>query len=251
MPSESAGAGGPIVAVRGATLAYGRHVVLSDVDLEIGSGEFWFILGPNGSGKTTLLLGLLGLLTPRSGSVWRDPERAARPQLGLVPQRCDISPALPTTVREFVSLGTVGTRQSRDALQEDLAWALERAGLAGLTDRDYWSLSGGQRQRALVARALVRRPHLLLLDEASEGLDVGAEEAFLQTLSELHEQNETTLVFVTHRLEVAAHHATHIALVDRGRVRSGPRDEVLALPEMETAFTCASALMRLRGEAAR
>jgi len=187
-----------------------------------------------------LLRTLLGLLPPQRGSLWRHPQWAEREQLGFVPQRCEISPALPTSVREFVSLGTVGLRRPRAGRASDLAWALERAGLAGMSQRDYWSLSGGQRQRALVARALVRRPHLLLLDEATEGMDAGSEEAFLATLSELHQSREATLLFVTHRLDIAAQHATHVALVYAGGVRSGPRDEMLALPVVEEAFGSAA-----------
>ncbi|MBW2274942.1 MAG: ATP-binding cassette domain-containing protein [Deltaproteobacteria bacterium] len=234
--SEDPVAGECVLTLEGASFGYGTKPVLANVDLRVEAGQLWFVIGPNGSGKTTMLRALLGLLAPRAGRVWRHPQHASRERLGFVPQRCEISPALPTSVREFVSLGTVGIRRPRRRREADLAWALERAGLAGMARRSYWSLSGGQRQRALVARALVRRPRLLLLDEATEGMDAASEESFLATLGELHHGGEATLLFVTHRLDIAARHATHIALVHGGGLRAGPRDAVLALPEIEEAF---------------
>src|SRR5687768_9965424 len=87
-------------------LAYGRRVVLRGVNFEVRRGERWFIVGPNGQGKTTLLRGILGLL-PGKG-LFRDPDAMRHEHIGFVPQRCDLNPALPTTVREFVSLGLVG-----------------------------------------------------------------------------------------------------------------------------------------------
>ena len=224
-----------VIEARGLTLGYRGRAVLSRVDWTVGRGEYWFLLGPNGSGKTTLLRGVLGLLAPFSGSLRRDPATASLEQTGFVPQRSRINPTLPTTVREFVGLGSVGLpRRSRDP--GSLDWALARAGLAGLAGHDLRALSGGQRQRALVARALVRRPRLLVLDEPSEGLDVASEEAFLETIDELHRSERLTLLFVTHKLRIAARYATHVALFADGRLRAGPRDAVLVASDLEATF---------------
>lgn len=222
--------------LRDVALAYDGRPVLEHVSLQVHRGEFWFVLGPNGSGKTTLLRAILGVLPPRAGSARLHPTLARREHTGFVPQRCDFNPALPTTVREFVLLGNVGVRTSRRDEQAQLEWALARAGLAGFGHHDYWSLSGGQRQRALVARALVRRPTLLILDEPASNLDRVSEEALLHVLVELNRTEDLTLIFVTHDIELAAHHATHVALAGAGTVLAGRRDDVLTSAQLARAF---------------
>jgi ABC-type Mn2+/Zn2+ transport system ATPase subunit len=108
-----------------------------------------------------------------------------------------------------------------------VGWALERVGMTAMAGQSFWSLSGGQRQRALLARALARRPELLLLDEPTEGLDVATQHALLDTLDRLHRERRITLVVVTHRHEIARERADHVALFADGRVAAGPREAVL------------------------
>jgi ABC-type Mn2+/Zn2+ transport system ATPase subunit len=225
----------PVIEARGLALAYDGRPVLADVDLAVRRGEFWFLVGPNGAGKSTLLRAIVGMLPARAGTLRLDPEHAGREHTGFVPQRCDLNPALPTTVREFVLLGTVGLAARRDEAAR-LDEALERSGLRGMAMRDYWSLSGGQRQRALLARALVRRPRLLLLDEPTNNLDPGAEEALLSLLARLNADEGLTLLVVTHDLRMAARHASHVALVAHGRVRAGTRETVLQPEALREAF---------------
>jgi len=225
-----------VLEARGVTLAYGRRTVLAGVDLSIRPGEFWFFLGPNGAGKTTLVRAILGELAPRAGTLRLHPELARRERIGFVPQRCELNPALPTTVREFVLLGTVGAALPRREEEGRIAWALERSGLGGMARRSYWSLSGGQRQRALVARALVRRPSFLIVDEPTSGLDPAAQQALLALLAELRESEHFTIVFVTHDLALPARWGTHLALVYGGRVLSGPRAEILASGALANVF---------------
>jgi ABC-type Mn2+/Zn2+ transport system ATPase subunit len=202
----------------------------------VRAGEFWFCLGRNGEGKTTLLRALLGVHRPQAGCLWLHPQLQGQRGVGFVPQHCDLNPALPTTVREFVLLGTVGTRLPRRQHPAHLQWALSRVGLAGMAGRDYWSLSGGQQQRALVARALVRRPRLLILDEPSSGFDLPMTEAFLGDLADLNRQERLTLFFVTHDLAMAVRYATHVVLLHAGRAVAGPCQEVLNQRTLERVY---------------
>ena len=218
MPAE------PLIAAHGLALGYGAEAVVRDVSLAVRGGEFWCWIGPNGCGKSTLLRGLLGLLPPLAGAL----ERSPRLRIGYVPQRGELNGALPTTVRELVALGLVRSGVPRGERAEAVRAALAQVGLTELAERSFWSLSGGQRQRALLARALVRRPELLLLDEPTEGLDVATQQALLATLDALHRSARIALVVVTHRHEIARDHADHVARFADGRVIAGPRAEVLA-----------------------
>lgn len=211
-----------VLSSKGLSAGYGDRAVLRDVSIEIRRGEFWFLLGPNGVGKTTFLKTVLAELRPVTGEISLHGEFAGRDAIGFVPQRCDINPTLPTTVREFVLLGLVGVRAGAAERDERLSWALDKVALGGMADKDYWSLSGGQRQRALVARALARRPRLLIVDEPTSGLDLSAGYGFLKSLVLLNRTERLTVLFVTHDLAVAARYASHIALFLDGRVEAGP-----------------------------
>ena len=216
-----------LIQMIGLSLGYGNHVVLRDINLNVGVGEFWFFLGQNGGGKSTFLRAVLELLPPQTGTLWLHPELGSRERTGFVPQRCDLNPTLPTSVREFVLLGLVGLRVNKSDRVQRLSWALEKMGLAGLERQNYWSLSGGQRQRALVARALIRRPALLVLDEPTNSLDLPTEDALLRLLAALNHTEQQTILFVTHNVELAARYATHVGLVYSGQMLAGPQAAIL------------------------
>lgn len=209
------------------TLGYGDDPVLRDVNLEVRAGEYWFLAGLNGTGKTTFVRALFDLVAPVAGSLEIDRVRAGRDRRGFVPQRAALNPSLPTTVRELVLLGLVGLRLDAAARAARLAAALEQVGLAGSESRDYWTLSGGQRQRVLLARALVREPTMLVLDEPESGLDPAAEERLLQLLDQVNRERGVTLLYVSHDLENVRRHATHVALFRDHTVHAGPVDAVL------------------------
>ena len=221
-------------------LGYGSDVILRGVNLEVRSGQFWSFLGPNGSGKTTLLRGFLGELKARTGTLEVPPSVDGVAPIGFVPQRCEINPTLPITLGEFVGLGLVGTRLGKAAQREHLAWVLEALWLPNLARQSYWTLSGGQRQRALIARALVRRPRVLVMDEPTNNLDLIAENVVLKALTDFRTRHNAACLFVTHDLVLAERYATHVGLVAQGRVLAGARAEVLTPANLENLYDRAS-----------
>lgn len=170
---------------------FGSTPVISDVSLAVQPAEIVTILGPNGSGKSTLLRALLGILPVTSGAVWRKPDLA----LGYVPQKLAIDRTMPITVRRFLSL----PRRVTDA---DASACLSRVGLPQLGHRQMADLSGGQFQRVLLARALLTKPQLLVLDEPTQGLDQPGEAAFYRLIEELRQQTGTAVLMVSHDLHV-------------------------------------------------
>ena len=218
------------------SLGYGNHVILRGVNLEVRSGQFWSFLGPNGSGKTTLLRGFLGELKAQAGTLKVPPPIDGVASIGFVPQRCEINPTLPITLGEFVGLGLVGTRLSKAAQREHLSWVLEALRLPALARQSYWTLSGGQRQHAIIARALVRRPRVLVMDEPTNNLDLIAEGVVLKALTDFQTQYRAACLFVTHDISLAERYATHVGLVAEGGVLAGARVDVLTQANLERFY---------------
>ena len=226
----------PVLEVEQATVGYGSRVVLRDVSVRIRAGDFWCLLGPNGEGKTTFIKTLLGAVKPARGRVFLRADFQKRTRLAFVPQEAEVNAALPTTVEEFVAGGFVGLNLDARQRGARLKRVLELMGIVPLRDRSLWVLSGGQRQRALVARALVRDPLLLIVDEPTAGLDLAAAEGLLETITGLNRQHRITVVFVTHDLEIAARRATHVAFFRQGRVTAGPLAEAFTAENLERTF---------------
>ena len=233
---DAAPPSGPMLALDDTTLGYGRRAVLRGVQLEIQQGQFWCFLGPNGEGKTTLIKALLGALRPMRGTIHRQSWLSRLRKVSYVPQRLDLNPTLPMSVREFVLSGMAGLGSNAPIRKNRLERALELVGLPGSERENYWTLSGGQKQRALVARALVRDPRLLIVDEPTAGLDHAAVESVLTVMRDLYRNFGVTVVFVTHDLNIAAEHATHLALFRNGRVLAGPKEEVLTEEALHETF---------------
>ena len=217
----------PLVTFDRATLGYGRRAVLSDISFEIREGDFLGLVGPNGSGKTTIVRALLGSMKPLAGTVTRAPGI----RFGYVPQRDQVDYGFPLRVRDVVLMGRydrvgLGRRPSADDHARAIA-ALEHVGIADLADRALGNLSGGQKQRALIARALVGEPSILVLDEPTNGMDLVATTQILGLVRELHDADRLTVLMVSHALNEVANYVERIALVSEGRFRIGPVGEVM------------------------
>ncbi len=228
--------GDVLIRAEGLTLGYGGAPVVRAVDLHVRRGDYWFLVGPNGSGKTTFVRALFGLVRVAAGRLEVDPALGGRARIGFVPQRWNLNPSLPTTVGEQVRLGLVGLSLGTAASASAVARALDEVGLGGRERQDFWTLSGGQRQRVLLARALVRSPALLVLDEPEAGLDLVAERRLLDVLRETNRTHGVTVVHVSHDLESVRRYATHVALFAAGTVRSGTAAEVMTRADLERAF---------------
>ena len=226
----------PIVDVAEATFAYGRNIILESVEMQIHDSEFWCFIGPNGEGKTTLIKALLGALRPKGGLIRLRPDFARRTRIGFVPQNCDLNPTVPTTIQSFVIQGTAGLPVVETKLKQRVQKSLEVMGIQHIRDRSIWKVSGGQRQRAMVARALVRDPLLMIVDEPTAGLDLAASSGLLKTITELNRQHGITVIFVTHDLQLAGHHASHVAVFKNRRVTCGPVAEALTGENLGNAF---------------
>lgn len=196
------------------TIGYGRRVVLSSVSFTQERGTIAALLGPNGGGKTTLLRALLGEISPRHGRV----EVAPEARIGYVPQVETEGSFWPLRVRDFVGLFA----RSRAQVER----ALAAVGIGDLASRSLQDLSGGQRQKALLAKALVNEPTLLVLDEPTQGMDVASEADYLDLLRRLN-RGGCTIVLVTHLLHVAMAVAHTVVIVDRGKTHAASVAEIL------------------------
>ncbi len=217
----------PLVQFDGVSLGYGRRPVLTGLTFDIPQGDFLGLVGPNGSGKTTILRAILGTLEPLAGTVSRAPSL----RFGYVPQRDQVDYGFPLKVVDVVMMGRydrigIGKRPSKDDRSLALA-ALDHVGIADLAEQPLSALSGGQKQRTLIARALVGKPNVLVLDEPTNGMDLVSTTQILGLVRELHERDRLTVLMVSHALNEVANYVERIALVTEGRFRIGPIDEIL------------------------
>ncbi|AKE40138.1 Anchored repeat-type ABC transporter, ATP-binding subunit [Corynebacterium camporealensis] len=198
-------------------IALSERVIIHDAHAEIAGGSFTALLGPNGAGKTTLLRAILGLIPARGrAQLGSHTGKALRRRTGYVPQKHEIAWTYPINVADCVLTGRGDltgwwrrpSASDRDAAQE----ALETCGIARLSSRPIGELSGGQKQRVLVARALARRPELLILDEPFTGVDAPTEEALMELFSELA-HGGATILMTTHNLRAAVEACDRVLLV--------------------------------------
>ena len=217
------------------TFGYGRIPVLREVSLRVTSGDFVAVVGANGAGKTTLIRLAMGLLTPTHGVVrlFGEPATSLRQRaaLGYVPQRAAATSRLPVSVEEVVQTGLTGqlglfgrvSAQHRERLDH----VLDLLGLSSLRRRRLSELSGGQQQRALLARALVTAPRLLVLDEPTTGVDAQARSILRETLEHLVAVERMGVIYVSHDPEGFFGLASTVIEVRAGRlvVVNGPEQQ--------------------------
>lgn len=167
------------------------RTLIDHVDLDVKPDEIVTIIGPNGAGKTTLVRLILGIETPDGGEVLRP----ASTRIGYVPQAFEVDRAMPMTVARFLMLGQSANRAAVIA-------ALEEVGATRVIDQQLWQLSGGETQRVLLARALLRAPNLLVLDEPASGVDYAGEAELYDLIGRLSDQHHLGVLLISHDLHV-------------------------------------------------
>ena len=214
-----------LITATGLTVKVGDVTALSGVNFAIRQGEIVTIVGPNGSGKSTLLRALIGAVPPAQGLV----ERAPKLKIGYVPQKLAIDATLPLTVRRFLNL----PHRRTDA---EIDQALRDTGVSGQVDRQMSTLSGGQFQRVMLARAVMDRPDLLILDEATQGLDQPGSAAFYQMIADLRDKLGCAVLMVSHELHVVMSASDRVICLNGHVCCEGAPDVVVSAPEYRALF---------------
>jgi len=209
-----------LVSLENISVSFGQRRVLSDVSLDLKPGKILTLLGPNGAGKSTLVRVVLGLVAPDSGLIKRDRQL----RIGYVPQKLHLDATLPLTVSRFLRLRP-------DTRKEDILPALKRVQAGHLIDAPLQKLSGGETQRVLLARALLNRPQLLVLDEPTQGVDVNGQVALYDLIDQ-----DCAVLMVSHDLHLVMAKTDEVLCLNHHICCSGTPEVVSMHPEFISMF---------------
>lgn len=244
----------PAVFVDELTVIIGTVTVLQEISFEVNRGEMIGVIGPNGGGKTTLLQTLLGLIKPFSGRALLlgcPCERLGpiREKIGYIPQYRNYDRRFPLSAEDVVKMGFYSPRTLLRPLKREEKEAcreiLSVVGALHLAARPFGDLSGGEQQRVLLARALVRHPELLLLDEPNTGLDLTAQHHFLERLRQLQRDYKLTVLLVSHDILSLAGYADRLLCINRSMHIHGQPQQVLQSPALKKAYRCSYDLLEM------
>lgn len=230
-----------VLKVEKASLSLLGNTIFEEIDFEIPEASFFSIIGPNGAGKSFLIKVLLGLYRLESGSalVLEKPARKSNhKQIGYVPQYKTFNRNFPARVDEFVASGLSSGWPFRlnKNTKDKVKLALDRIKSSKLYMKSMSELSGGELQRVYLARAFVRPRKLLILDEPSTGIDMMGEADLYELLEDYREENSSSIVMVTHDVEVARHHSSHVLLMNKKQISFGNPESSLQTEYLNRAF---------------
>jgi zinc transport system ATP-binding protein len=214
-----------LIRLDGVGVSFAGQAVLQDVQLSVEPGQIVTLIGPNGAGKTTLVRAVLGLLKPESGSVWRKP----RLRIGYMPQKLHVDATLPLSVLRFLRLVPGVDRASAQA-------ALAEVGAGQVLDSPLQGISGGELQRVLLARALLRKPELLVLDEPVQGVDVAGQAELYRLITRLRDRHGCGVLMVSHDLHLVMSTTDQVVCLNRHVCCSGHPEQVSFDPAFVELF---------------
>jgi zinc transport system ATP-binding protein len=214
-----------LVSARNITVVKSGRTILSGIDIDLRRGEIVTVIGPNGAGKTTLVRAVLGVQPVTSGAIVRKSGLV----IGYVPQRFDSDPAIPLTVARFLTLGIT----AKPAACEE---ALAEVGASAVRDRQLSQVSGGELQRVLLARAVLRSPDLLVLDEPARGVDHIGEAELYGLIARLRDTRGFGVLLVSHDLHLVMANADRVVCINRHVCCQGKPEAVAAHPEYARLF---------------
>ena len=214
-----------LVEARGISVRFGRRTVLDGVDLAVRDGEIVTLVGLNGAGKSTLIRVILGIVRPDLGRVTRAPGL----RIGYSPQHVERDPILPMTVRRFMTLGTPAPRETLEAV-------LDEVGAERILDYPLSDISGGEMQRVLLARALLRKPSLLVLDEPLAGVDVTSQSDLYRLIATIRDRYGCGVLLVSHDLHLVMSATDTVVCLNRHVCCTGRPQAVLRDPAFMSLF---------------
>ena len=224
-PSTELSGAPPLVEARSVSVQFGRRRVLDDVDLAVRAGEIVTLVGLNGAGKSTLIRVILGIMKPDDGAVIQAPGL----RIGYSPQHVHRDPILPMTVRRFLTLGAPAPRKKLEEV-------LDEVGADPILGYPLAEISGGEMQRVLLARALLREPNLLVLDEPLAGVDVTSQSELYQLISDIRDRHGCGVLLVSHDLHLVMAATDTVVCLNRHVCCTGRPQTVLRDPEFISLF---------------
>ncbi|WP_035342123.1 MULTISPECIES: zinc ABC transporter ATP-binding protein ZnuC [unclassified Dickeya] len=214
-----------LVSLENVCVQFGHQPVLNNISLTLQAGRILTLLGPNGAGKSTLVRVVLGLQSPDSGRLIRSPGL----RIGYVPQKLHLDPTLPLTVSRFMQLRP-------GVSKHDIMPALKRVQAGHLPEQAMQKLSGGETQRVLLARAILARPQLLVLDEPTQGVDVNGQVALYELINQLRQEYQCGVLMVSHDLHLVMAKTDEVLCLNQHICCSGTPEAVSLHPEFLAMF---------------
>ena len=221
----------PLIQAHNLSHRYGTQWVLKNISIEVKRGEILTLIGPNGAGKSTLIKLLLGLIEPTEGEVIRAKDLV----VGFMPQKISIDHTFPITVERFLALGKPKTLSKSDfeSYRQQISHELK---ICHLLSQPLQSLSGGEMQRVLLARALMRQPNLLVLDEPTQGVDIHGQSELYHYLTEIRDRYHCSILMVSHDLHLVMRSTDQVLCLNHHLCCSGKPQAVAENPVYAEIF---------------